>query len=773
MTNKRPATTAPSSKASVTTANAAVSNAAGTPIWITVDTEKSPSLIRLLPNQALPTLYVKAFYDQANTQPVASANIVFSFCPAFYGDPRRGGASTASVWPLSQTVSIVNGQGSCSGFTAGVCTSDIYRQESDRDQFGTAYIYAHSADISGTPFTDADKPRMALFTVKIAVKPVALSNRCRLVMGAGDKQFIFKPEQGLRSSPLLAIAVNEGDSTIVTGPSATYNGQQIVMFQSLLGDLPQEEGAYTIKATTQNGFPSSTIPFRPDTIVETGIVTVAVPGAGALTFNWHGTDTVPANATALFPSTGNIQSTLPNTPFPHNLVTATFNDSVTPATPRLGVTVTYEITTGNAVFDYTRTVSGGQVTRISDTKAQSVSSSSYLAPSPYLSPTTANGVVSVTASTDAATQLATFILLISTSTSTPVTPPSTSSGYYVEVDKGDLQDQILRTPYPITLTASVLDKNRLPAGTGSITFDVPGGDTAAGSFASSAPSPVVNGIATASSLTPFTIFSSSATSDYGTFKVRAYPTGVNPATAAPGQVAIYTERTWRGATAKITLLHDGQTTSTGQAFGTRLQASVQDSFAKPVENLLLTFTIPSGATFDISDKPDLLVDVTASTARVLTNASGVATAPNIIAGNATGDVKVQVTTPVAATQTYTLHVQSGTINPGGGGTYRIDVLTGSRLSMSRNGQASPQFKLTNTMTGRIVPNQPMQMDIGNTGGASVSFSRTDPTMQSTTVTTNDDGIALVTVYAADAAGSATLLASYPGADSKTVIISVS
>ncbi|WP_233237763.1 hypothetical protein [Bordetella sp. LUAb4] len=470
----------------------------------------------------------------------------------------------------------------------------------------------------------------------------------------------------------------------------------------------------------------------------------------------------PKDTPVLSAYDGDKQSAPANTDFTSAVVAKMAGSPSGSAMPN--VTVTFTITSNNATFDYNATTT--TVTEISSTSASSVTNGSGLATSPKILAGSAAGTVTITASASNATQKPNFNLTI-----TAAAPGADI--FYVEVDKGDLQDQILRTPYPITLTASVLDKNRQPVTTGSITFDVPGGDTAAGSFASSAPCPVVNGIATASSLTPFSIFSSSATSDYGTFRVRAYPTGVDPTNAPPSQVAIYTERTWLGATAKITLLHDGQTTSTGQAFGTRLQASVQDSFAKPVENLLLTFTIPSGATFDINDKPDLLVDVTASTARVLTNASGVATAPNIIAGSATGDVKVQVSTPVAATQTYTLHVQSGTLNPGDGDTYRIDVLTGSRLSMSKHGQASPQFKLTNTVTGRIVPNQPMQMDIGNTGGASVSFSRTDPTMQSTTATTNDSGIALVTVYSADAAGSATLLASYPGADSKTVIISVS
>ncbi|WP_233237760.1 hypothetical protein [Bordetella sp. LUAb4] len=755
---------------------AQASVAAATPIYIAVDTDKNQSLIRTQSNEALPTLYVKAFYDQAHTQPVASANIVFSFCPAFYGDPRRGGASTAGVWPLSQTVSVVNGEGSCSGFTTGVCTGDIYRQESDRDQFGTAYIYAHSTDISGAPFTDDDKPRMAVFTVKVAVKPVAAGDKCRLIIAGGDNQFLPLGNKLPLSSPLLAVLINDDDSTIVTGVPIAYNGfygNKNTEFPNLSQDQVQTDMEWSVAATTRNGFPSSSRPYTTSANQGTAKASVpSMPKVDTLTFVARTASSPPANATALFPSSGNMQSTQPNTQFPHNLTTATLNDSVSPATPLLGIVVTYEITSGNAVFDYTRTVAGGEITQISTTKAQSFSGSSYLVPSPYVSPTSDNGVVSITASTDDAVHFATFILRISASAPIPNSPSSSSDTYYVDVDKGNLQDQLLRTPYEVALTASAWTKDRQPVSGGSITFDVQP-DTAIGAFNNTAPSPIVNGIATASSLLPFSIFSSSSTSDYGTFTVRAYPTGVDPATAAPGQVAIYTERTWRGPSAKIFLINDGQTTSPGLAFHTRLQAKVQDSFNAPVESVLLTFTITSGATFDINDKPDLLVDVSPSTARVRTNASGIATAPNIIAGNTTGDVKVQVSTPVAATQTYTLHVQSGTINPGDGDAYRIDVLTGSRLSMSKHGQASPQFALTDTTSGRRMPNTPMQMDVGNTGGASVSFSLTDPTMQSTTVTTNDEGIALVTVYSADATGSATLLASYPGADSKTVIISVS
>ncbi|WP_233237761.1 hypothetical protein [Bordetella sp. LUAb4] len=659
MTKNRSTTTSNPSKTGMAAESATVSNAAGTPIYISVDTDKNQSLIHAVPNSNIPTLYVNASYDKAGTQPVPSAEIVFSFCPAYYGDPRRGGASTASVWPLSQRVSIVNGKGSCSGFAAGVCTGDIWRQESDRDMFGTAYIYAHGTDISGLPFTDADKPYMAAFTVKVAVMPVAASSKCRLVMAAGNNQFMFEPpgysRPGPMSSPLLGMLVNEDDSTIVTGVPIEYSGRINLYFQDLVKDQPNPHNSvYVIVAETRNGFPSSTTPYCAESQEPTPQpVSVSVPSmsdVAPLTFEWHTSAVSPANATALFPSMGNMQSTRPNTLFPHNLTTAVFNDSVNPATPLIGAIITYEITSGNAVFDYTETVVDGQFTPVSPTKANCYCFSSYLVPSPYVKPTSDNGVVTITATCADALQTATFTLLISASAPIPSTPSSTS---------------------------------------------------------------------------------------------------------------------------KITLINDGQTTSPGLAFGNRLQAKVQDSFGAPVENVLLTFTITSDATFDINDKPDLLEDATPSTARARTNASGVATAPKIIAGNATGDVKVQVATPIAAPQTYTLHVQSGTINPGDGDAYRIDVLTGSRLSMSRDGQASPQFALTDTTSGRRMPNTPMQMDVGNTGGASVSFSLTDPTMQSTTVTTNDEGIALVTVYSADAAGSATLLASYPGADSKTVIISVS
>jgi hypothetical protein len=81
----------------------------------------------------------------------------------------------------------------------------------------------------------------------------------------------------------------------------------------------------------------------------------------------------------------------------------------------------------------------------------------------------------------------------------------------------------------------------------------------------------------------------------------------------------------------------GQTTAAGQLFGTALQVRVKDSAGNPVKGAAVTFTVvpgATGATGTFSSSPPM---------PILTNASGLATAPALTAGSIVGNFSVSAT----------------------------------------------------------------------------------------------------------------------------------
>jgi streptogramin lyase len=98
--------------------------------------------------------------------------------------------------------------------------------------------------------------------------------------------------------------------------------------------------------------------------------------------------------------------------------------------------------------------------------------------------------------------------------------------------------------------------------------------------------------------------------------------------------------TQSGDTAAIIVKTAGtaQSTPCGQLFGTALQVRVKDSAGNPVEGAAVTFTVApgtTGATGTFSSSPPM---------PILTNASGLAIAPALTAGNLVGNFNVTATT---------------------------------------------------------------------------------------------------------------------------------
>jgi hypothetical protein len=194
-----------------------------------------------------------------------------------------------------------------------------------------------------------------------------------------------------------------------------------------------------------------------------------------------------------------------------------------------------------------------------------------------------------------------------------------------------------------------------------------------------------------------------------------------------------------------------QSTAVGTSFGVALQATVLDANNAPVPNTSVTFTASS------SDPTGSFVG-TGTTATVLTDASGVATAPAFTASNVSGTYTVNASTGVVTnTAGFTLTNQPGP-------PAAIAATSGgSQSAVVNSAFPNPLVATVTDSFGNPVPNASVAFT-APTSGASAVFSTTGT--NPATVSTNALGVAASPALSANAVsgGPYDVSASVPGID---------
>jgi hypothetical protein len=203
---------------------------------------------------------------------------------------------------------------------------------------------------------------------------------------------------------------------------------------------------------------------------------------------------------------------------------------------------------------------------------------------------------------------------------------------------GTPQSATVGTAYATALQARVADAFGNPIGGVSVTFTAPARPPGGGSFAGGwavTVTTAANGQATAGTLT--------ASSDAGPFTVTATVSGVS--TAAQFDLT----NTAAGAAHVVAVAGAAQSARVGTAFATPLQVRVTDASGNPVSGAAVTFAAPSGGpggTF-------------AGSATVLTDATGLATAPTLTANTVAGNYAVTASAAGAGGASFSLTNTAG------------------------------------------------------------------------------------------------------------------
>jgi hypothetical protein len=300
---------------------------------------------------------------------------------------------------------------------------------------------------------------------------------------------------------------------------------------------------------------------------------------------------VPASITA---GAGTPQSAAINTAFGTNLQ-AIVRDSNN--NPMSGVTVAFTAPSSGA----SGTFAGGGNT--------ATTNSSGVATAPVFTANGIQGTYTVTASTPGLATFASFTL-----TNSLVAPAS------ITATAGTPQNTTINTAFASTLQATVKDTSNNGIGGLTVTFTTPASG-ASGTFAGG----VKTAITDANGVAASPVFTANAVA--GGYAVTASVGGVS------GSVSFALTNN-PGAPASLTATAGtGQSATVGKAFATAFQATVKDASNNLLSGVSVTFAAPaSGASGTFG-----------GAATVLTNASGVATAPAFTANTVTGAYNVTAT----------------------------------------------------------------------------------------------------------------------------------
>lgn len=222
---------------------------------------------------------------------------------------------------------------------------------------------------------------------------------------------------------------------------------------------------------------------------------------------------------------------------------------------------------------------------------------------------------------------------------------------------GTPQSTKVGTAFATALQVTVKDALNNPVSGVTVTFTAPttGATAAFNGSATATATTNSSGIATAPTLT--------ANAQTGTYAITASAPGT--ATAASFNLTNLVAASSISASAGTP-----QSTTVGTAFTTPLQVTVKGPNSNPVSGVIVTFTAPAtGASGTFGG---------AATATATTNASGIATAPQLTANNQAGGFSVTATT--AGVTTPATFALTNTTTGGGGGNSGGGALTGSGTS---------------------------------------------------------------------------------------------
>ena len=397
----------------------------------------------------------------------------------------------------------------------------------------------------------------------------------------------------------LQVVVKDSGNNPVPGVNVTFTAPPSGASGTFTGNVTT-----VVIATDSTGL--ATEAFTANTMAGSYNVTAAAQGDGSTSFSLTNN---PGNAFSITPTSGSGQSTHINMPFGSPLV-ATVKDNFGNVIPN--ASVTFSAPAGAVPSG---TFSNNTTTITANTGATGTLSETFTANS------TAGGPYTVSASTPGVATPANFSL-----TNTPGTAAS------ITATQGSGQSIAINMPYPVQLQAVVKDSGTNPVPNVNVTFTVvPGVGGAGGTFPGNVTSVVIatdsNGLATAPTLT--------ANSSPGTFTVTAAAQG-------DGSTSFSLTNLHGNPSTITTVAGSGQSATINTPFSTALQALVKDAGNNPVPGVSVTFTAPaSGASGTFPG------NVT-STA-VMTNSSGVATAPTFTANSASGGYMVTASTAGVAT----------------------------------------------------------------------------------------------------------------------------
>lgn len=258
----------------------------------------------------------------------------------------------------------------------------------------------------------------------------------------------------------------------------------------------------------------------------------------------------------------------------------------------------------------------------------------------------------------------------------PLTITTVGAASTVTPVSGGGQSAAVGTAFPSPLSVRVTDAYGDPVSGQTVSFQVLANDEATATFSSGGASATAvtdqNGLATSPSLTAGT-----AT---GTFTVTASVAGANPASFSladlPGQV-----------TSIEPGIGTSQTTPLGTDFGVPLAVTVTDADGNPLAGVPVTFSAPkTGATGVFAGSN--------TTAEVVTDAEGIATAPPFSAGLKVGGYIVAATVPsstLEATFALSNEPRTSASAPGPAGSYLVVTSAGKVMA---SGSASAQGGLS-------------------------------------------------------------------------------
>jgi hypothetical protein len=382
------------------------------------------------------------------------------------------------------------------------------------------------------------------------------------------------------------------------GASGTFNGAATAQVAT------NSNGLATAPALTANSLPG------------TFGVTAAT---GGLSTAFSLTITQSTTPAALTITSGNNQTITAGSTAPTALAVSVSNQS---GAPLSGVTITFTANAGSG---------GACGTFNGAATAQVATNSNGLATAPALTANSSAGTFTVSAATGN----------LSTAFSLTVTPSTIPAA--LTITSGNNQTITAGSTAPTALAVSVSNQSGVPLSGVTITFTAnTGTGGASGTFNGAATAQVVSnasGIATAPALT--------ANSSAGTFTVKAATAGLSTnfsliitALPAPGSLTITTG--------------NYQSVAAGLSAGIPLAVSVFDQHGLALPNATVIFTVNTGAageTGTFNGSPS---------ASVLTNTSGIATAPALTVNDVAGPFSVTASTGGLST---TFYLNVGSLTP--------------------------------------------------------------------------------------------------------------